>query len=378
MVGSMQAGKTPPALGLLRAEFELGMTAAGWVVSLLSVTAATVGILSGSVSDRIGNRRMIIICLGLICIGNVVGALSQTTALLLISRVIEGFGFVGIVVSAPSVLVRAASARHQKLVFGMWGAYMPAGMALMMAVAPLLLEPFGWRELWFANAAIAALFGLLFYAITKTMTPAAPPSERVAVGPAVVAVLGAVGPWLLGLTFMAYSMQWIALMAWLPTFMTESIGASIADAALVTALVVFLNVPGNLFGGWVLQTGAPRWSLPATAAVAMAASAYGIFVADIPDSGRIALALFFSFIAGLVPPTLFAGAGMHSPSPALIATTNGVIINGANIGVLLGPPILGAIIGAYGGWESSILMMGALGVMGLTTSLLLGYVERGR
>jgi len=371
-----QAGKAPPSLGLLREEFDLSLVHAGWIVSVLSATAATIGILAGGVSDRVGNRRTVIICLGFLVLGNLIGAFAPNSNVLLFSRFFEGIGFVGIVVSVPSIMVRVTTPSDQRLAFGLWASYMPLGMALTMALAPLILIPFGWRGLWLVNAAAIFAFAILFHASTRDLVPAIRTGPRPPILSAIALVLGRAGPWLLGLCFMTYATQWIGLMTWLPTFLTDSMHYSIADAALLTALIVAINVPGNWFGGWLLHRGATRWHLPAVACTIMGLCGLGIFSTSMPDTGRIAFALAFSFIAGLLPPTLLAGAPLHSPSPDLVATTNGVIVNGANIGSLLGPPAFGAFVALMGGWQASGLMMAFAGAAGLFISILLGIVER--
>lgn len=373
---AMQAGKAPPALGLLRAEFDLSLVQAGWVASMLAASAATVGILAGGVSDRLGNRRTVAICMGFIVLGNLIGAFAASGNILLFSRFIEGIGFVGVVVSVPSIMIRVTSASDQRLAFGLWGSYMPLGMALMMASAPLLMAPFGWRGLWLANAVVVFLFAAVFHALTRDLAPADRSERRQPIGIAIKVVLRRAGSWWLGLCFMTYAAQWVGLMAWLPTFLIESMQFSIRDAALLVALVVAINVPGNWLGGWLLHLGATRWHLPAATCTIMGLCGLGIFAEAMPDEGRIALAVFFSFIAGLLPPALLSGAPLHSPSPDLIATTNGVIVNGANIGSLLGPPAFGAVVAAMGGWQASGLMMAVAGGAGLIFAVLLGGVER--
>ena len=62
-------------------------------------------------------------------------------------------------------------------------------------------------------------------------------------------------------------------MIWLPTFLIDERGATASAAALVTALFVAINIPGNLAGGWVLKRGVARWRVIALAGIAMALTA---------------------------------------------------------------------------------------------------------
>ena len=45
---------------------------------------------------------------------------------------------------------------------GVWGTYMPIGIALSLAIATASLEAIGWRGLWFLNGGIVLLFVLVF------------------------------------------------------------------------------------------------------------------------------------------------------------------------------------------------------------------------
>ena len=164
VVGALQVGKAPPVLDLLVTEFDLSLPVAGWVLSTVSLTGALTGLLAGGVSDRIGHRRTILFAMLFVIAGCLLGANAHDVTTLLTSRFLEGVGFVGIVVSIPSILMRVSAPNDQRLVFGIWAAYMPFGMAAMMAATPALLTLTDWRGIWLVNAvATGALLGLFMY-----------------------------------------------------------------------------------------------------------------------------------------------------------------------------------------------------------------------
>src|ERR1039457_2911275 len=66
------------------------------------------------------------------------------------------------------------------------------------------------------------------------------------------------GPWFLALGFACYSLMYYAVAVWLPTFLMQERGASITQAALLTALLIGCNAGGNLAGGWLMHRAAPR------------------------------------------------------------------------------------------------------------------------
>jgi MFS family permease len=56
----------------------------------------------------------------------------------------------------------------------------------------------------------------------------------------------------------------------------------------------------------------------------------------------------FSAAGGLVPVALIDGAPRHAPRPELVGATLGFLMQGNNVGLLLGPVIAGALAAAFG------------------------------
>ena len=55
------------------------------------------------------------------------------------------------------------------------------------------------------------------------------------------------------LCFSGYSCCWFAVIGFLPALPIKRLGYSTGAAAVATAMVTFVNVIGNLGGGWLLQ-----------------------------------------------------------------------------------------------------------------------------
>jgi hypothetical protein len=62
------------------------------------------------------------------------------------------------------------------------------------------------------------------------------------------------------------------------------------------------------------------------------------------------MAFIFSAIASAIPGALFAAVPVHARRPALVGATTGVLMQGSNVGSLLGPPIVAALV-STGGWS---------------------------
>jgi MFS family permease len=374
-VGSMQIGKAPPAIPDLRLELTLGLVAAGWIASIFNATSAALGATAGIFADRFGHRHAAVGGLVMLAVGSALGGLAPTGNMLLAARFIEGVGFLVIVVACPSLIARVCEPRHVRLAIGIWASYMPAGMATMMLLSPLLLNAFGWRGLWLANAAVALGAAMAFWVMTRGLSL---PSAGHRSWSDVRAAMTLAGPWLLAGCFACYSLQFFAVMSWLPTFLVEEMGAPLTLAALLTALVVAVNMVGTWLGGWLLHRGAPRWLLIAAVAGTVSLLAAGIYSAPLPVAAKVGCAFVFSLAGGILPTACLAGAPVHAPSPTQVGAVNGIIVQGANLGTLLGAPALAAAVAFAGGWRQAGWLLPVAGAAGVLLALGLRSVERRR
>ncbi len=375
IVNVMIMGRVLPALPLLRAELDLGLVTAGWVISLYSLIGALFGILIGTLADRIGHARQMVACLLFVSGGAAIGALAEGAALLLVSRLIEGIGYVGLAVAGPSLIARAVAPADRARAVGSWGITVPTGLTLSLLVAPLALGPFGWRGLWLA-AALASL--VLFLAILRLprAAPAGPPADTPRWRDMKITLLRP-GPWVLSLIFLFYGLQWMGLMAWLPTFAVEQRGAGVGLASGLTAAVLAVSALGNWWGNRLLQRGISRPALVALGSLAMGLTSVGIFPDILSDGLRYGLCLAFSLLAGIAPPAVLTGVPAHSPSPGQVGGTNGLVFQGGQVGLLLGPPLVAMVVSLSGGWGDVVYLMAACTLVSLFLAACLGRLERG-
>ncbi len=368
-------GKVPPALPLIRPDLGLGLVGAGWVVSVFNTTAMATGMVAGLFADGLGHRRVVIAGLAILGLGGVLGSAAETSGVLLATRFLEGIGFVSIMAAAPSLIARAAAPGDRGLALGIWSTFMPVGIAGMLVTSPPVLESFGWRGLWVAGAVLALVLvaaGLVRAGRSAgdRALAAASPWHNIRV------TVTRRGPWLLVATFFCFSLPWSAVMVWLPTFLVEQRGASIPEAAMLTALVVIANVPSNVVGGWLVNRGVPSWTLIALPSAIMGLSALGIFLDAVPDAVRFGLCMLFSAVSGFVPGTLFAIVPVHAASPQQLGTMNGFILQGANMGQFVGAPAIAFVVAATGQWHAVQWIL--LGAGGLSVVLSLAIRAAGR
>jgi MFS family permease len=378
IVSATQSGKAPLAVPAIRADLGMGLVAAGFVVSMFHLITGLLGASAGVIGDRFGHRRVLLAGYLLLMAGGVLGWLAPSGTVLLLSRFVEGCGFVGITVAAPALLARVAAPRHHKLVFGLYGVNVPAGFAIMMVVAAILLPPFGWRGLWLANVVLCGVMLVLLFGATRPLGQAAGAPVARRSFRDLKAVVVRPGPWLLSLSFVTYGTLWAAVVLWMPTYMVEEQHRSVLFASLVGAAIVGANAVGNVVGARLSHAGAPAWLMVAIGGASMGVLARFIFPPEMPELGKYALAFAFSLAGGLIPASLLGSAAQHAPSPALVGSTLGLIFQGAHAGNFAGPPLLAAAVAVGGGWSKADWPLLGCGLLIVALALGLRRVERRR
>ena len=373
--GGLVAGayitKVPPTLPALRIELGLSLVESTFIVTTFNVLGMLVGMIAGMLGDRFGRKRQCVVGLVLMALGGAMGASVDQFVPLLVSRFIEGVGFILFVVPAPALMSAvAANATDRAKALGLWGAYMPSGGTIALLLAPIFIAASGWRSLW-VLLAVAAVLAAIVIALAVRDTPRA----KVSSFRLVTESLTQPGNIALAILFAFYVAQWTSIMVWLPTFLIEH-GASTAGASVATALMVLVNVPGNLLGGWLLSRKVPRGRLIIIAAAISALCEIGMLPSALPGDVRFLLVLVFSFFSAFMPSSIFGGLPVHARSPAHIATGTGMVQQTSNLGQFFGPLAIALIASRFGGWEAAVWVMLAFAAGAALCGVAIGAIER--
>ncbi|KQU72212.1 MFS transporter [Ensifer sp. Root31] len=361
MVAAMQVGKGLIAGPLLQADLGLDLTALGWLTSVFAIVGVVGGMPAGAMVAAIGDRRMLGVGMGILLLGIITGAASQNFTLLILSRIFEGFGFLLVVVAGPAILMRIVGSGRRDLVFAVWSCFMPAGMAIAMLTGPLFAS---WQAIWWING-LVALLSLLTIIAAISPSQSRPRPSAGGFHADVIATVKSRGPVLLFALFALYSLMTFTLSSFLPILLV-----ALGTAGVLSALITLSNVIGNLAAGHMLSRGVGRGRLVITAATLMGAAGLWIFLSQSGDLLTFTSCVLFSAIGGLIPATLISTVPMLSPSPAPAPMAMGLLMQGSNLGQLVGPVAVGTAIEVYG-WTSgaAFIGIGALACILLATTL---------
>jgi EmrB/QacA subfamily drug resistance transporter len=150
------------ALPTLVRELHASTTQLQWVVDAYNLVFAALLLVSGSMSDRLGRKGMLLSGLALFGLASVAGAMTTTAGALIVARCFMGLGAAAVFPATLSTISNVFTERTERArAIGLWGATAGVGVALGPIVGGWLLERFAWSSIFFAMAPVAALAAAL-------------------------------------------------------------------------------------------------------------------------------------------------------------------------------------------------------------------------
>lgn len=133
-----------------------------WIVDIYGFLLAGALITMGTLGDRIGRRRLLMIGATVFGIVSVLAAFAPTPRLLIAARALLGLAAATLAPSTLSLIRNMfLDDRQRTLAIGIWGASFSAGAAIGPFVGGLLLERFWWGSVFLASVPVMALLLIL-------------------------------------------------------------------------------------------------------------------------------------------------------------------------------------------------------------------------
>jgi MFS family permease len=368
VVAAAQIGKAIIAVPMIRSDLALGLDLAGLIVATFATLGATTGIAAGLVVSLLGARRSLVGGMGVITLGNLTGASALDELILLVARIIEGVGFLAVVLAIPSMLAQLVTRGKRDFVMAAWSAYMPIGIMLMLLVAPLL-PTIGWRSFWLANALATGSCAIVL-AIHAPAMPAAAHAGAARFFADALAIVRRPSCLLLAFAFFAYSCQIFSLVFALPLLLTSAHGVSLGAAGLLVAMVLAVSAIGHLSSSLLLRVGVPIWANVAVAFGFFALSCVAVYGDVLPPQGISIVAALALGVGGLAPGAIYAAAPHTAPAPSAVPPTIGLMQQASSLGQFAGPASLGLWV-EHLGWQAAPAILAPAALLGLACAFAL-------
>jgi len=152
------------ALPALQANLGANVTDVQWVIEGYALMLASLILVSGSLGDSYGRKRVFIIGIILCTVTSLWCGLARGIEELIIARTCQGIGGALIIPSSLAILSSSFSDDERGKAIGTWSSFTAITAALGPLLGGWLIENYSWRLIFFINLPIAAI---VLYSTTK-------------------------------------------------------------------------------------------------------------------------------------------------------------------------------------------------------------------
>ncbi|MFI0849688.1 MFS transporter [Mesorhizobium sp. IMUNJ 23232] len=372
ILAGTQLGKVAPLIGWYQSDIGFSLVLTGWFTAMIGIFVALAALPAGWAIERVGARSSFVVSSLVLAAGGVALALLQSPVAIFAARLVEGLGYLVLVIAIPALLNSVPPPRWRATALAVWGGFVPMGFAIGDFLARGMDAP--------ANPRLYLGVTVLLFVLLAA--PAAILLGRVGNAgndlPA-RADMGGLGATLtlpvilVALAFGIYVVASIGFFTFLPSFVQGPDSALLASAGTISLTVLLGNFLASL-----LVRGSARLSL-FLAALGFAVTALAAWPAFTGTDGTSATAavIVFAVAGGLTASTLFAAIPAIVPRGGSAAVAIGLVCQAGGIGTVLGPPLAAAVVDAHG-WTGFAWFLGAVSAAGLVclVPLLLGRSTR--
>ncbi|MCX7912738.1 MAG: MFS transporter, partial [Dehalococcoidales bacterium] len=162
------------ALPKMGQEFHMEAVVMSWVSTAYFLAVAVFQVPVGRLSDIFGRRRFFLIGLVISTIASFLGAFAPATAVLIVSRVLQGIGAGMSFNNSVAILTSVFPPEERAKALGISQAGTYLGLSLGPLIGGVMTEHFGWRSLFFLSACLGVfLVGLVFIGLRAEWRQAA-------------------------------------------------------------------------------------------------------------------------------------------------------------------------------------------------------------
>lgn len=337
-----QFGKLSFAFDIFAARFPgHGPVGIGLLVSVVGIVGLVFGTTAGLLFARIGPRRAIVAALALGAAMSALQCLTLPYPALFLTRVIEGFSHLAIVVVGPTMIAGIALPRHQGLAMTLWSSFFGVTYAVLALVAPPLLAGGDVVGLFAAHAGWMAALALVLHRLlppdprTEVASMAGLIGQHAAIYASPRIAAPATG-------FVCYTALYVAVLTLLPPLMPAPMQAGVAAGMPLLSIAVSLTL-GVWLLGRMTAVRLVQWGFAVGAVAALALGlGWGQAVVMLGASLTLAAAM------GIVQGASFASIPQLNATAIDRARASGAVAQLGNLGTTTGTPLLAWLISQTG------------------------------
>lgn len=340
--------KVVPCIAVLQEQFSISAGTAGWLSSIFCVMGIVMAFPGAVIVEKIGLKRTGLLSLLFGVIGSALGMLANSVFVLLLSRVIEGMGAGLISIVVPSLISMWFPQEKRGLPMSIWSTWQILAQALCFFFGMSLTNLFGWQGVWGAGSIVMVAAILIFAAFVRAPSAGEsfadegeePESVSLAQG------LKSKAVWMICLAMFCFTLGNFGFVTWVATGWSRMFSMELEVTNRYISIMYLFALPASIVFGFVLnRVNHKRFCVLGYVLYAFVAAASFL----LPDAKWIipyiiVYPIFESAVCAAMW-TLVPEAAGDSRCVAIAMALFGFL---QNAGMLLGPPLSGAVMDVCG------------------------------
>jgi MFS family permease len=348
----------PPLMGQMIPSLNLSHTQAGALMSLFALPGIIISIPGGMLADRYGPGKVGAYALLLMVTGVLLTASGSTFAVLAAGRVIAGAGALTVAIVAPQAISRSFPKGELGTAMGLLNTAMPLGTIIAFNVFGMAAENWSWR----VPVLFTAVFGALVYLIFIVKHPRGiNEKETVPAVPLKFRDLGS-SIWLTGTAWATFNAAGISFLTFAPDYYMTA-GYGIGYAGFLASLFMLGSIFLSPIVGYLVDRVAHEELFIGGGCIILT-----ILFLLVPRTGfnPLLLIVLIGLAASFIPPPVFSLVPKLLPAEK-IGMGYGIVSTCLNIGVLLGPFLVGVSYDQSGAYVVGFSIMAVFSLLSVAT-----------
>ena len=373
--------KIPPVLPILLNDHNYDKFIAGGFMSIFAIAGMIISVSIGKQITKHGAIKYLGGAFILLMTGSILGLLApESGTVMLLSRMIEGFGAAVLAVCMPAFANMNAGPRHLPIIIALQATWIPVGQLIANLIAQPAVAIGEWQPVWWTGIFATIAIGTWTLFLIR--------SNRVDFGSQVEELKNSetikIQPikkeekkklYLASVLFFLWQAQFMAYFTWLPVYLVDVRDFTADDAVMINQIPVIILLLFALITGLILKSGVGVFPLLVSSLTLQAVSWFLIPIADNLFIGTLSL-VAWGIAAGITPTCLWSLPSVLLGGHRADTQAFALVLTGRYLGILAGPLIAVAVYKITENWMSAAFTFGGITIICSLATLYLGKLVK--
>lgn len=334
-------------------------------VSIFAFAPVFLAIPGGNLVKRFGAKKISILIMLALFLGNLIGYLTDNYSVMLVARIIEGVSFSFIMVTGMVLITHWFKDGGYGLAVGIFGTFSAFGYAAVIYILPIIYDNFGLKNIWLTLAAAAIIIGLLFVVFFDN-----PQSKDSSIDSTQKASLKEAFSnrriLMLALAMSTVSFILFTFLDGYPTIFKNIYNLAPETSSLNSMIFGLIGIPvGFIIGFLIEKTGKPL-TIGFISFIVMAVACF--MTNKTPETFLLIQVIVLSTCVSFTSTSIAASVPKIVKHSGLIEDSFAIVYLFYYIGALIGIPIVSGLVEAYG-WGIGVLPLTVVALLGALLAL---------